>query len=87
MGDASDEAYMLTLYADDEEMDITAETAELAVFMNNIEYLFLEGGCTVAHGYTAWAIGVCKTPKMLNAGNLGLRTFGDPNLDPTVVNR
>ena len=49
MGDASDEAYMLTLYADDEEMDITAETAELAVFMNNIEYLFLEGGCTVAH--------------------------------------
>ena len=86
MGDASDEAYMLTLYADDEEMDITAETAELAVFMNNIEYLFLDRGCVVAHGYTAWAIGVCKTPKMLNAGNLGLRTFGDPNLSASVVN-
>jgi hypothetical protein len=56
LADASDEAYVYTMFADDEGMDIALQAEEVASFVDHIRYLFNDDeGCLAIDGYTKFA--------------------------------
>ena len=55
LADASDEAYVYTMFADDEGMDIALQAEEVASFVDRIRYLFKDEGCLAIDGYTKFA--------------------------------
>ena len=56
LADASDEAYVYTMFADDEGMDIALQAEEVASFVDRIRYLFKDDeGCLAIEGYTKFA--------------------------------
>ena len=66
MADAADEAYTLTTFFDDESADTSLQADEVAMFVENCEYLFVEGKVINTCGYTAFAMSVLKHPRVLN---------------------
>ena len=67
LADAADEAYILTAYCDDEESDTSLQAEEVAVYIENVEYLFKKGAAiTAENGYTSWALKAIKMNRILN---------------------
>ena len=68
MADASDEAYVLTLFADREAADLSLQANEVGAFIQHIDYLFLQGGCAHVEGYTQLAMKKLQQVRILNTG-------------------
>ena len=66
MADAADEAYMYGSFADDEQMDLALQASEVAIFIENINYLFVGEQCLVVEGHTKFARDQLKEVKLLN---------------------
>ena len=79
MADASDEAYVLTLFTDREDADLALQADEVGAFIQHIEHLFLQGGCAHVVGYTQLAMKKLKEVRILNTGAGNARSFGNPD--------
>lgn len=66
LADASDEAYVYTMFADSEEMDLALQADEVANFVYHIRYLFNDEQCLAIEGYTKFAREQLQKTRVLN---------------------
>ena len=86
MCDATDEGMGLKGFLDDDNFDIAEMNAEIGKFLNRISALFIHEVAKDT-GYTAAALQILKTPRVLRLRGGGVRKFGGYTVPAATLSR
>ena len=68
MADATDDTYCLTLFTDDDDMELTCTDDEVALYADHMEMMWVHGKCFEVAGYTKFAVELLANPFLINYG-------------------
>ena len=71
MADAADEAYVFTTDCDSEDADISLQADEVAMFVENCDFLFIQNSAVDIPGYTQFAVNILRKARVLNVSKDG----------------